>query len=170
LRSIALSEKKAENINNSSNSGEISRAILTDRAREFMSKIFDHKCKKCESIKPPKAHHCSTCKRCVAKMDHHCPWINNCVGANNQKHFLLFLVYTFIGSAYSLTVLVSNNYRCLLSLQCSKFDSTLAIVLVIVNLFLSTLFLLFTLVMFCDQMSCILDDTGSKFGYLSYSD
>eukprot|EP00435_Cladocopium_sp_Y103_P056268 s1198_g18.t6 len=51
-------------------------------------------CKHCQLAKPPRAHHCSTCQRCIRKMDHHCMWMNNCIGANNQKHFLLFLTYT----------------------------------------------------------------------------
>ena len=29
-------------------------------------------CKKCECIKPPRAHHCSTCGRCINKMDREC--------------------------------------------------------------------------------------------------
>eukprot|EP00931_Biecheleriopsis_adriatica_P069253 TRINITY_DN43111_c0_g1_i1.p1 TRINITY_DN43111_c0_g1~~TRINITY_DN43111_c0_g1_i1.p1 ORF type:complete len:322 (-),score=42.47 TRINITY_DN43111_c0_g1_i1:52-1017(-) len=55
----------------------------------------DRHCTKCKAPKPPRAHHCSTCRRCIMKMDHHCPWVNNCVGARNQKHFILFLVYVF---------------------------------------------------------------------------
>eukprot|EP00930_Biecheleria_cincta_P021714 TRINITY_DN16005_c0_g1_i2.p1 TRINITY_DN16005_c0_g1~~TRINITY_DN16005_c0_g1_i2.p1 ORF type:complete len:351 (-),score=60.33 TRINITY_DN16005_c0_g1_i2:115-1146(-) len=53
----------------------------------------DRHCNKCKAPKPPRAHHCSTCQRCIMKMDHHCPWVNNCVGARNQKHFMLFLLY-----------------------------------------------------------------------------
>ena len=58
-------------------------------------------CSRCNGFKPPRAHHCSQCDRCVMKMDHHCPWVNNCVGANNQKHFVLFCFYTALlsGSA-----------------------------------------------------------------------
>ena len=114
-----------------------------------MSRIFDHRCKKCDALKPPKAHHCSTCKGCVAKMDHHCPWVNNCVGFRNQKHFLLFLLYTFAGSTYAIAVIGSNNYKCLYS-ECSRYESTVHIIMVVVCLFLAVLFCLFTLVMFCD--------------------
>ena len=30
-------------------------------------------CRKCECVKPPRAHHCSMCGVCTLKMDHHCP-------------------------------------------------------------------------------------------------
>uniref|UniRef100_A0A0X3PJE2 Palmitoyltransferase n=1 Tax=Schistocephalus solidus TaxID=70667 RepID=A0A0X3PJE2_SCHSO len=51
-------------------------------------------CRKCPTIRPPRAHHCSVCNRCIRKMDHHCPWVNNCVGEDNQRFFMLFLIYT----------------------------------------------------------------------------
>ena len=63
-------------------------------------------CSRCNGYKPPRAHHCSQCDRCVMKMDHHCPWVNNCVGANNQKHFVLFCFYTALLSVYALLLLL----------------------------------------------------------------
>ena len=62
-------------------------------------------CSRCDGFKPPRAHHCSQCDRCIVKMDHHCPWVNNCVGANNQKHFVLFVGYTGLLSGYALVLL-----------------------------------------------------------------
>ena len=69
-------------------------------------------CRHCMSFKPPNAHHCRICNRCVSGMDHHCPWMNNCVGATNLKSFILFLCYTWIGSAMALLIFGCNYFFC----------------------------------------------------------
>jgi len=69
-------------------------------------------CSRCTSIKPHLSHHCRVCNRCVSRMDHHCPWMNNCIGAGNLKYFILFLVYTFLLSFYSLILLGCNYFFC----------------------------------------------------------
>ncbi|GAQ47220.1 palmitoyltransferase akr1 [Aspergillus tubingensis] len=48
-------------------------------------------CVACMIRKPLRSKHCKRCGRCVAKHDHHCPWIDNCVGANNLRHFVLYI-------------------------------------------------------------------------------
>mmetsp|Transcript_43621 Transcript_43621/g.48875 ORF Transcript_43621/g.48875 Transcript_43621/m.48875 type:complete len:380 (+) Transcript_43621:129-1268(+) len=69
-------------------------------------------CSHCQTYKPPLSHHCRICNRCISKMDHHCPWMNNCVGANNFKHFILFLCYTWIGCAFALIIFALNYFFC----------------------------------------------------------
>jgi len=50
-------------------------------------------CDLCENWKPMRTHHCSRCGHCVPRMDHHCPWTRNCVGFENQKYFLVFILW-----------------------------------------------------------------------------
>ncbi|KAJ8096795.1 DHHC palmitoyltransferase-domain-containing protein [Lipomyces tetrasporus] len=56
-------------------------------------------CRKCNAIKPPRAHHCRICNTCILRMDHHCPWTNNCVGHRNLLHFIRFLLSVVIGTS-----------------------------------------------------------------------
>ena len=69
-------------------------------------------CGRCDAYKPPRSHHCRICARCIVRMDHHCPWMNNCVGAINQKHFVLFLIYTWMQCVYALTLVVVKLSLC----------------------------------------------------------
>jgi len=69
-------------------------------------------CSQCQTFKPPFSHHCRICNRCISRMDHHCPWMNNCIGAANLKHFILFLLYTWLCSAFSLLLLGWNYFFC----------------------------------------------------------
>jgi len=85
----------------------VPRAILFKRG------ITTHAmCSHCQTYKPPNCHHCRICNRCISRMDHHCPWMNNCVGANNFKHFILFLVYTWVGCAFALIIFGLNYFFC----------------------------------------------------------
>jgi len=142
-------------------------------------------CSKCKAPKPARAHHCSICNRCVMRMDHHCPWVNNCVGARNQKHFLLFLLYVNLQCGIALC---SLGGRFVVSAQpavnaggssvfLSKHDrhdamrreamrraaqrhahepSDGAILACILVFFVAIIFGLFTCIMLCDQVSNIL--------------
>ena len=71
-------------------------------------------CSQCQTFKPPFSHHCRICNRCISRMDHHCPWMNNCIGAGNFKHFILFLIYTWLCTCMSLCLLGWNYFCCVM--------------------------------------------------------
>lgn len=77
-------------------------AIACSDDKVSLKAISDGFCSKCDRFKPAKAYHCSKCRRCISRMDHHCPYTNNCVGAKNQKHMILFLIYCNIVASYAL--------------------------------------------------------------------
>ncbi|XP_037948390.1 probable palmitoyltransferase ZDHHC24 isoform X1 [Teleopsis dalmanni] len=60
-----------------------------------------HNCDKCNNISPPRSWHCDICKCCILKRDHHCPFTSCCVGHKNQRYFLMFVCYLFLGSLYA---------------------------------------------------------------------
>jgi len=74
--------------------------------------VWNRKCNICNDLKPARTHHCSVCNECVFQMSHHCIFTNNCVGLENQRFFLLFILYSFIGATYYLISIVSiwNHY------------------------------------------------------------
>jgi len=74
--------------------------------------FWNRKCSQCNDLKPARTHHCSVCERCVFQMNTHCVFINNCVGLENQRFFLLFILYSFVGSCYFLISIISiwNHY------------------------------------------------------------
>jgi len=102
--------------------------------------FWNKKCTECNELKPARTHHCSVCDTCVFQMSHHCVFTNNCVGLENQRFFLLFILYTLIGSCYMVMniLLIWNTsvYRANHGLMSFLlvFNSLLSVCLIMYNL------------------------------------
>uniref|UniRef100_A0A7S2D268 Palmitoyltransferase n=1 Tax=Florenciella parvula TaxID=236787 RepID=A0A7S2D268_9STRA len=116
-------------------------------------------CGRCDAYKPPRSHHCRICNRCIIRMDHHCPWMNNCIGALNQKHFVLFLIYTWGQCTFALTLLIVRLSECdgTISECFPSEDGRLAISLLVFSL----LTLIFVTSMLYNQVYAVLTGIGT---------
>ena len=90
--------------------------------------------------------------------------MNNCIGYFNQKHFLLFLIYSEIISIYSITLLVMRATYCQIykdSELCKKpiRENSVNLMIGIICLVLLSLFTLFISIMIYDQLKCIAYNT-----------
>jgi len=70
------------------------------------------RCRKCDVLRPERAHHCAVCGMCVLRMDHHCPWINNCVGFRNHKFFLQLGIYACCSACMALITAAPELIAC----------------------------------------------------------
>lgn len=131
---------------------EVSQSVNTAERPRKKTTCYKH----ClHPYKPPGAHHCGVCKRCVMKMDHHCPWVNNCVGENNQKHFILFLLYTFGLCVYAILLIITRGVLCSSASWdgCDGFLRHSGLVVAVVAI--AFLFGLLTILIFSDQIASI---------------
>ncbi|KAI9373150.1 hypothetical protein BJX61DRAFT_400622 [Aspergillus egyptiacus] len=102
------------------------RAVIGELFEEWK---FDEEnfCIYCMIRRPLRSKHCKRCSRCVAKHDHHCPWIDNCVGANNLRHFVLYILCLEIGiiTFLRLTFNYINTLPAPVELKCNVLNDEL---------------------------------------------
>ena len=127
------------------------------RRNTAVDKIVERNCYTCNSLMPPYVHHCPACRKCIVYMDHHCPWVNNCIGFYTQKLFFLFNFYGLVTLAYSIVSLTNNFMHNVYGVGASVTSIDGISTAVLVSLFPAYLGFLFILVVFCDQITIILN-------------
>ncbi|KAJ5621218.1 hypothetical protein N7528_006001 [Penicillium herquei] len=114
--------------------GYVPKVSSRNQQREVVKELFslwkfdeENFCVPCMSRKPIRSRHCRRCGRCVAKHDHHCPWIDNCVGANNLRHFVLYILCLEIGIILfvQLTIGYITDLPSIKDAQCSIINDAL---------------------------------------------
>lgn len=55
---------------------------------------------------------CRVCNAQIFQHDHHCPFVANCVGYKNQRHFLSFIGFLWLGDIYSIFMSWPPFYQC----------------------------------------------------------
>jgi palmitoyltransferase ZDHHC3/7/25 len=92
-------------------------------------------------------------------MDHFCPWMNNSIGARNQKHFFLFLIYTDTAAVYALALLAYHFVDCE-AFSCNVYETAdLYLVRVLLVILLFAVF--FTSSMLVNQIFGVISGIGT---------
>ncbi|KJH46928.1 DHHC zinc finger domain protein [Dictyocaulus viviparus] len=68
-------------------------------------------CNLCGCDAPIRSHHCPICKICVLRKDHHCFITGACVGLGNQRYFIPFLFWCFVGLLFGARFIVVYLYQ-----------------------------------------------------------
>jgi len=116
-------------------------------------------CGRCDGYKADKSHHDRVSNRCISRMDHFCPWTNNSIGAKNQKHFFLFLMYTDLAAVYLYVILSLHLVFCS-SISCVEIVG-LDLILVRVEIFVLLFTILFTSSMIVNQIYGLVTGVGT---------
>jgi ribosomal protein L40E len=75
-------------------------------------------CKKCNILRPKRAHHCRACNKCILEMDHHCFSLNKCIGKENYNFFIKYIIMIELNSCYAfwIALYVCINYYSVIKL------------------------------------------------------
>ena len=68
-----------------------------------------HYCHRCEVNVPPRSQHCHLCKKCILKRDHHCSFLGRCIGFRNLRHYMSFLIWTWVNLICHVENIVPNK-------------------------------------------------------------
>lgn len=123
-------------------------------------------CKKCNLLRPDRAHHCSACKRCVLRFDHHCPWTGNCIGHLNHKYFILFLFYAEL----SMFVYLLSNFDWFFEMINSSANSTGSIISMVLHIVIFSLMIGVTILLIIHCCMCFKNRTTFDFGFQEEAD
>lgn len=68
-------------------------------------------CPDCKIVKHRLSHHCPLCQHCVLRHDHHCFFLGTCIGLRNQGYFVIFCLYSGLGSLYlAVEILLASDW------------------------------------------------------------
>lgn len=101
-------------------------------------------CSFCNNWKPDRTRHSQDTGRCTRKFDHFCPWVGGVLGERSLKFFVQFNFYSFLLSAFAMSVLAY--------FVAEKKESSNIAVQWIIALGLSAFFCLFTLGIFLNSL------------------